>query len=240
MQRIKTIFIVIGFVGLGPACSTDRPGGGGGDEGEGEEGEGEEGEGEGEEGEGEEGEGEGGEGESEGEDEPRTPGTFFSEYVEGTDRNKAIEITNARPQTVDLAACQVVLYVNGDREPSQAIALGPAELPTGGVYLLCNRGLDPACLGRCEQTDNLLRHNGDDTLALICGGRVQDVFGQIGVQPVGGGWPPGAQVTADHTLRRRCGIQGGDPDGTDPFDPAEEWEVLPKDTLDDLGSHCVW
>jgi hypothetical protein len=69
---------------------------------------------------------------------------------------------------------------------------------------------------------------------------VVDTFGQIGFQPnkewIGS---QGKARTADRTLRRKCGIGQGQPDGSGPFDPDLEWDNYAKDTFSGLGSHQV-
>ncbi len=40
-------------------------------------------------------------------------------------------------------------------------------------------------------------------------------------------------------LRRKSSIGIGDADGSDAFDPADEWNGFPQDTFDGLGSHVV-
>ncbi|HWH06779.1 MAG TPA: hypothetical protein VNT23_10155, partial [Gaiellaceae bacterium] len=41
------------------------------------------------------------------------------------------------------------------------------------------------------------------------------------------------------TLRRQLGIESGDTNGTDVFDPAVEWDGYATDTFDGLGSHST-
>jgi predicted extracellular nuclease len=61
-----------------------------------------------------------------------------------------------------------------------------------------------------------------------------DVFGQVGFDP-GSSWGPPS--TQNNTLRRKPVICQGDTDGSDPFDPAVEWDGFGQDNIDDLGSH---
>ena len=66
-------------------------------------------------------------------------------------------------------------------------------------------------------------------------GRLEAV-GQIGVDP-GTEWGTGATSTADNTIRRIATVSAGDPDGSNPFDPAAEWEGFALNTLDGIGAH---
>jgi len=50
-------------------------------------------------------------------------GLFFSEYIEGSSFNKAIEIYNGTGAPVDLSAYKVELYINGASSPSQSATL---------------------------------------------------------------------------------------------------------------------
>jgi predicted extracellular nuclease len=65
-----------------------------------------------------------------------------------------------------------------------------------------------------------------------------DVFGQIGVDP-GSGWGSGSTSAKNHTLRRKDYICQGDNNGTDQFDPVNEWDGFAEDTFDDLGSYTT-
>lgn len=67
---------------------------------------------------------------------------------------------------------------------------------------------------------------------------VVDVIGQVGFDP-GSQWGSDLTSTADNTIRRKPSICQGDPNGTDAFDPALEWDGFPRDTLDGLGTHTV-
>jgi len=164
-----------------------------------------------------------------------TENLFFSEYVEGSGYNKALEIYNASGEEVNLVDCLVRTYHNGSATAGHKIPLDAVELAAGEVFLLCHPDVGDSIL--CDQFASGLLFNGDDAVELVFGGVVHDVIGQIGVDP-GSCWGQGEDTTQDHTLRRRCEITAGDTDGTDDFDPAVQWQAFPVDTLDGLGSHC--
>jgi predicted extracellular nuclease len=63
-----------------------------------------------------------------------------------------------------------------------------------------------------------------------------DVFGEIGFDP-GSSWEPPS--TENNTLRRKPAVCAGDPDGSDPFDPAIEWVGFGTNNFDGLGAHSV-
>ena len=79
------------------------------------------------------------------------------------------------------------------------------------------------------------RWYGDDALLLKKKGEAIDSFGQVGFDP-GTAWTSGDVKTVDSTLRRKVGVTAGDPNGTDAFDPAAQWDSLTTDTFDGLGS----
>jgi hypothetical protein len=155
------------------------------------------------------------------------PVLLFTEYVEGSGSLKALEIMSLN--SASLEGCELRTHFNGKLEPTRLALHGSLE--AGGLYVLCSSTLATAQPALCDRSTNLT-FNGDDALALACGGRVLDVIGQVGFDP-GETWGEGA--TADHTLRRRCEVTAGREDGSQPFDPAVEWEMLASDVFDDLG-----
>jgi len=165
-----------------------------------------------------------------GADEP-PPELWFSEYIEGSSSNKALEIT--APNRALLDGCKVTTYFNGKTEATVVASLS-GVLEAGQVLTLCTSTLKEKLPNACTQVGNLT-FNGDDAIALSCNGVLLDVIGQIGVDP-GDAWGSDSNTTTDHTLRRRCTVQTGDPQGTDEFNPSTEWEALPIDTFDGLGA----
>jgi predicted extracellular nuclease len=159
------------------------------------------------------------------------PAILFSEYVEGSSSNKALEISATRDSVLD--DCKVGAYFNGAAEPS-VIAVLSGTLAAGHVLTLCTSTLKAKLGAVCDQVGRLT-FNGNDAIALSCDGKVLDVFGQLGVDP-GAAWGSGATTTADHSLRRKCSITVGDPNGLDPFEPNGEWQSFPVDTFSGLGS----
>ncbi len=163
---------------------------------------------------------------------------FFSEYVEGSAYNKAIEVYNGTGAAVDLSAYTVELYSNGSAVVSQSVGLG-GTLASGDVFVLAHQSADPAILAVADQLNSSVANwNGDDAVALVKGTATIDVIGQIGEDP-GSQWGSGLTSTADNTLRRKGSVTAGDPDGSDAFDPAAEWDGYAKDTFDGLGSHTT-
>src|SRR5262245_49980105 len=166
---------------------------------------------------------------------------FFSEYVEGSGFNKAIEIFNGTGAPVDLAAggYTLELYSNGSPAVSQSVAL-TGTVADGDVFVVSRADADPLIVAQTDQLAPAVANwNGDDAIVLRKGGAAGpavDVFGQVGVDP-GTEWGTGLTSTADNTLRRLPTISAGDTDGSNPFDPAGEWEAFAQNTLAGLGAH---
>lgn len=158
---------------------------------------------------------------------------FFSEYIEGTSNNKALELYNASSASVDLSTCQIKIYANGSDTPSFTINLDQVMLAPGSVYVLGHTSFSQPSL--CDQQSGWINFNGNDAVELVVDGETVDVFGQIGFDP-GVEWGSGDTTTKDHTLRRKSTINWGDPDGSDPFNPAVRWEGFAADTFDGLGT----
>ncbi len=163
---------------------------------------------------------------------------FFSEYVEGSGFNKAVEIFNGTGAPIDLAAAgyTLELYSNGAAAPSQTVALS-GTVADGDVFVVTRADADAALVAQADQlAPAVINFNGDDAVALRKAGAPVDVIGQIGFDP-GAEWGTGATSTADNTIRRLPTVSAGDTDGTNAFDPAIEWEGFPLNALDGVGAH---
>ena len=160
---------------------------------------------------------------------------YFSEYVEGSSTNKAMEIYNSSvDQTVDLSDCVVEMYRDGGTGSSETFPL-EGSLAPGDVHVLCRTSFDDSNLDRCDQLDGSITYNGNDALALVCDDRVIDFIGQVGAGDPGDEWGSGDTSTKDHTLQRSCDAPAPDRDGRDAFDPADQWIGHPQDHFAELG-----
>jgi predicted extracellular nuclease len=162
---------------------------------------------------------------------------FFSEYIEGSSNNKALEIYNGTGAAIDLAAenYNVQMHFNGNPTAGLTINL-TGVVADGDVYVLAHASANAAILSQADQTNGAGWFNGDDAVVLRKGTTVLDVIGQIGFDP-GTEWGAGLASTADNTLRRKADICAGDTDGSNPFDPAQEWDGYATDTFNGLGAH---
>lgn len=160
---------------------------------------------------------------------------LFSEYVEGSGNNHAIEIANVGTGSFALTGCTVTLYANGAASATATYPL-TGSLAAGAVFTICSSSATGFTPSSCDASiaGGVTGFNGNDALALDCADGRADVIGQIGGDPGSGGW--GTSVTTtDETLRRNCSVTMGDPNGSDAFDPAAEWTSAGIDVFDGLG-----
>ncbi len=164
---------------------------------------------------------------------------FFSEYVEGSSNNKALEIFNDTGAPVDLAAgaYNVQMFFNGSATAGLTIDL-TGTVADDDVFVVAQASANASILAVADQTNGSGWFNGDDAVVLRKGTTVLDVIGQVGFDP-GTEWGTGLTSTADNTLRRKPPIVAGDTNGSDAFDPSIEWDGFATDTFDGLGAHTV-
>jgi len=164
---------------------------------------------------------------------------FFSEYIEGSSNNKALEIFNGTGAAINLGtnAYNVQMFFNGSATAGLTINL-TGTVADGDVYVVAQSSANATVLAQADQTNGAGWFNGDDAVVLRKGTTIIDVIGQIGFDP-GTEWGSGLVSTADNTLRRLGPISAGDPNGSNAFTPATEWEGFATDTFDGLGSHTL-
>jgi uncharacterized protein len=160
---------------------------------------------------------------------------YFSEYIEGSSNNKALEIFNPDGQAVNLSGYRIEMYFNGSSTSTLGINLTGSVAP-GGVFVLAQANAVAAITGKANQVSSSNWYNGDDAIVLKKNGQIIDSIGQIGVDP-GAEWGTGLTSTADNTLRRKSQINAGDTQATDTFNPSEQWEGFAQDSFDNLGSY---
>lgn len=167
-----------------------------------------------------------------------TPGfasVYFSEYVEGSSNNKALEIYNSSESEINLSGYKVEYYFNGSASTGLTINLA-GTVPAKGVFVLAHGSANPAILAVANQTNSAGWFNGDDAIVLKNGNTVLDSIGQVGVDP-GTEWGTALTSTADNTLRRKTSVTIGRTTADAAFDPSAEWEGFATDTVDGLGSY---
>jgi hypothetical protein len=168
---------------------------------------------------------------------PVTQDLFFSEYIEGSSNNKAIEIYNPTANAVDLSQYTISLFTNGSTTPTSRTLTG--TLNAGDVYVIANSQANAEILAVADLTIAFAsgqfgaNWNGDDAIGLYKGTTLIDVFGVIGVDP-GTLWTVGTGSTLDYTLVRKSSVSSG----VTTWNPSE-WDVLPNNTVSSLGSHTI-
>jgi hypothetical protein len=179
---------------------------------------------------------------------------FFTEYIEGSSNNKALEIFNGTGADVDLSGYFVKQGNNGGAwgaDGSSASLPLSGILASGDVYVIANGAAIAGILAVADTTflyDNTLEghtvpaFNGDDAIGLFKGTVLIDAIGVQGVDP-GSGWDVAGvtNATVDHTLVRKSSVTEGTTDwvasaGTDADNST--WIVKDKDFIDNLGSHA--
>ncbi len=165
---------------------------------------------------------------------------FFSEYLEGTSNNKAIEIYNGTGAAVDLSGYTVYLYTGGASSHSSTLALS-GTLANNDVYVIANSSAGSVILAIADITSGVANYNGDDALSLWneTTSSYADIFGCIGEDP-GTIWGTDPYVTAEKTLVRKASIKSGVTSSQSGFPTlATEWDSYAQDTFTYLGSHTM-
>lgn len=169
-----------------------------------------------------------------------TASLLFREYVDGSNFNKAVEIYGASAGSVDLNACEVNIYANGSDTVTSSVALSGSLAPDE-LHVVCNSSAGGIILGACNTDSANFFYDGNDAVELACDGSTLDVIGRIGEDP-GFEWasgPPDLVGTANETMRRDCDLDVGDSDGSDSFDPSDEWTSTRIPEYFNLGiDHC--
>lgn len=166
---------------------------------------------------------------------PAAAELYFSEYIEGSSNNKALEIYNNSANNINLSGYKVEMYFNGNPTSTLTINL-TGNIPANGVFVLAHGSANATIQAVANQTNSSGWFNGDDAIVLKNGNTVLDSIGQVGVDP-GSEWGSGLTSTADNTLRRKTSITTGDTIINDSFNPATEWEGYAQDTFDHLGTY---
>lgn len=152
---------------------------------------------------------------------------FFSEYVEGSSFNKALEIVNLTGETIDLAAegYSIRKQSNGEGNWMGELLL-QGQIRYNEVFVLANEAsTNPTIINIAQQlkAGAPLDFNGNDPIGLFKEGVLIDVIGEV---------DNGEDYGKDVSLRRL-------PEVTEPsttYDP-EEWEIFEVDNVGDLGNY---
>ena len=161
---------------------------------------------------------------------------FFSEYIEGTGNNQALELYNPNEYDVDAGDLQVRIYFDGASEPGYVVNMTGHVLKGENGLVIVHASGDPDLVERGDIVATGLAFNGNDAVELwsLTAGR-QDLIGEIGVDP-GTSWDGS---TMDRGLERHCRIRCGWVDYSMlAFEPLSEWIEIACDDWSGLGFHC--
>ncbi|MCF8212393.1 MAG: lamin tail domain-containing protein [Cryomorphaceae bacterium] len=158
---------------------------------------------------------------------------FFSEYLEGSSNNKALEIYNPTNAAINLSTYSVKAYNNGALTVSNSLQLPNKFLAAHDVYVIANPTAVAAILGVSDTTSTVTFFNGDDAVVLFKNTDTLDIIGDVGVDP-GTNWTVGTGATSEFTLVRKASVNKGQRNWVI---GANEWDVYPQNTTTYLGSH---
>ncbi|MET0945942.1 MAG: endonuclease [Flavobacterium sp.] len=152
---------------------------------------------------------------------------LFSEYIEGSGNNKALEIANNTGSSVSLSAYSIKKQTNGAGSWSTGLAL-TGTLTTGSKFVIVNSSISSACFStsaaNISTTATELTFNGNDAVGLFKNGVLIDIIGTFS-----GGT---ANFAADVTLRRKSTVTS--PSTT--FNLSSQWDSYTTDTCNNLAS----
>jgi endonuclease I/chitodextrinase len=152
---------------------------------------------------------------------------FFSEYIEGSGNNKAIEITNNTANPIEMSIYSIKRQVNGSGAWGTSLSLN-GTLYEGSVYVIVNSSIGLTCYDKTfaniSTADDALLFNGNDPVGLFKNDILIDIIGVFN----GGS----ADFAKDVTLRRKSTVMS--PNTT--FDKILEWDAFNVDTCNGLGS----
>lgn len=152
---------------------------------------------------------------------------LFSEYIEGSGNNKALEIANNTGSSVSLSAYTIKKQTNGAGSWSTGLALS-GTLATGSKFVIVNSSISSSCFStssaNISTTATELTFNGNDAVGLFKNGVLIDIIGTFS-----GGT---ANFAIDVTLRRKSTVTS--PSTT--FNLSSQWDSYTTDTCNNLAS----
>lgn len=166
---------------------------------------------------------------------------IFSEYIEGSSNNKALELYNIDTAPVNMTGYEIYLASNGGGWNTEASLVLSGTLDAGDVYVIANPSAVAAILDISDTTSTATYFNGNDAVGLFLNGVLVDVIGD----PTSSTNFDVAGVTGaalDHTLIRKPSVSAGNTNwassaGTNTDN--SEWIVYDQDYFSGLGSHTA-
>jgi endonuclease I/chitodextrinase len=177
---------------------------------------------------------------------------FFSEYIEGSSNIKALEIVNLTDADIDLSNYSIARQSNGGLNGAEWAWDLQLEgtIKSQDVFAIANEAagesssssdpnvaiagqflIDNADFIRVHDGDTNfgapINFNGNDPVGLFKNGVLIDIIGTYN----GGS----SNFAKDKTLRRKSGVS----QPNTAFDIDNEWDVYPKNTVEDFGKHSA-
>ena len=155
---------------------------------------------------------------------------LFSEYIEGSSNNKALEISNATGAEISLSIYTIKKQTNGSGAWSTGLAL-TGTLNTGSKFTIVNSLMASSCYptssANLSTSATEMTFNGNDAVGLFKNGVLIDIIGTFN-----GGT---ANFAADQTLRRKSTVTAP----TTTFNKTTQWDSFTSDTCNNLGSRTI-
>src|SRR5690554_2072515 len=157
---------------------------------------------------------------------------FISEYSEGSNYNKYIEIFNGTGKHINLSEYSVKLFNNGASTPQYELALS-GVLNDGETYIIYNGAANTTIKNSGDASHQVISFNGNDPIALYKNDVLIDVVGIMDT-PVSVGYNAGGVVNAtkDNTIVRKSNVFGPNATWTE-----DEWLVLGFEVYTNLKLH---
>ncbi|WP_418509693.1 endonuclease [Corallibacter sp.] len=150
---------------------------------------------------------------------------FFSEYIEGSGTNKALEIANFTGSNItDLSSYTLKISFNGNASWTNVYSFpSNAIINNEDVYVIAN-GSSTVCTSEYDDLNNsITSFNGNDAIGLFKNDVLIDILGDFNSD---------ADYAKDITLVRKPTVS----EPTTTFNIAE-WDSFPQNDCTDLGDH---
>ncbi len=156
---------------------------------------------------------------------------YFSEYIDGSGNNKAVEIYNPTNAAIDLSDYKIYKSQNGNAGSVFSLS---GSLAAGSVYLAANSAANATVTNQADATSSFFDFDGNDALYLLHLNDTIDVIGQSWIDPGANGWAVGTGSTNQHTIIRSYYHYSGNNN----WDSAVLWwNSFGVDMFDSLGEH---
>ena len=155
---------------------------------------------------------------------------LFSEYIEGSSNNKALEISNATGAAINLSIYSIKKQTNGAGSWSTGLSL-TGTLNNGSKFTIVNSLMASSCYptssANLSTSATEMAFNGNDPIGLFKNGVLIDIIGTFN-----GGT---ANFSVDETIRRKATVASP----TTTFNKTTQWDSYASDTCNNLGSRMV-